>query len=193
MTRPYRNTVSKLYLKLSLGLLTLTAGYAGIGHAAEPAPKAPDQSADVYGDWTVRCAAREGVPPCEMVQIATNNTTREQVMRISIAHAGQAQSLGVQMQVPLGVLLTGGVLVRVDDKQTVGEFQFTRCEAMGCLIESVVKPETLAPFRTAEKGILAVMDRQGKPLVLPLSFNGYSAAMDAMSSKNILWAKDAKK
>lgn len=193
MIKHYQNPVTGLCLQLSLGLLALTAGYAGTAQAAEPAPKAPDQSSDVYGDWTVRCAAREGVPPCEMMQVATNNTTREQVMRISIAHAGQAQSLGVQMQVPLGVLLTGGVLVRVDDKQTVGNFQFTRCETTGCLIESVVTPETLAPFGTAQKGILAVLDRQGKALVLPLSFNGYQAAMDAMSSKNIRWAKDAKK
>jgi invasion protein IalB len=197
MNYDYKKTVLGLRHYLSIGIWLLTSGLFGEANAAEPlqapAPKAPDQSSDVYGDWTVRCVAREGVPPCEMAQIAANNTTHEQVMRISIAHAGQSESLGVQIQVPLGVLLTGGVLVRVDDKQTVGNFQFTRCEANGCLIEGVVTPETLAPFRKASKGILAVLDRQGKPLVLPLSFEGYEAAMDAMSSKNIRWAKTLKK
>lgn len=165
------------------------AASPGFAQPEEPAVEAPEQTAEFYGDWQVRCVVREDMPPCDMVQVATNNDTKEQVMRISIAHAGDQDKYGVQIWVPLGVLISGGVLVRVDDKEDVGDFKFTRCEPTGCFIEGVVGTEVLEPFRRGSKGVIAILDSLGEPIVLPLSFRGFVAAVGAMSARNQAWAQ----
>lgn len=153
----------------------------------EEAARAPDQTSENYGDWTVRCVARTDLPPCDMIQVATTTGTNEQVMRFSIAHAGKEETYGVQILVPLGVLVSGGVLVRIDDKTDVDGLKFTRCEAAGCFIEALMGSDKLAPLRRGEKGVVAVLNRNGEPLAMPVSLKGFAAAMDAMAARNRAW------
>ncbi len=163
--------------------------YAQYAQAENSVASAPDQSSESYGDWTVRCVNRDGLPPCDIVQFVTNDKTKEQLMRLSIAYSGQAERYGFQIQMPLGVIISGGVIVRLDDKENWGNLKFTRCEVSGCYIETVITADTLDPFRRANKGVVAILDREAKPMVLPISFNGFSAAMDVMSQKNITWVR----
>ena len=109
-------------------------------------------------------------------------------MRNLLAHAGRQAAYGVQIMVPLGVRLTDGVAIRVDEGSPLDGFKFTRCEAGGCYIERVVTADTLEPFKAGNTGILAVIDRSGQPLVIPLSFKGFTKALAAMSEHNRQWA-----
>lgn len=178
----------------ALRSLTLIAAAAGAGvlglavQAQDQTVQAPDQIAENYGDWSVRCVEREYFPPCDMVQVASDNRTGEEVMRLSIAHTGDAERYGLQIVVPLGVLFTGGVLVRVDGAKDITNLEFTRCDPAGCYVESLMDAEELDPFRHGREGVLAMLDAHGAPLVLPLSFRGFVAAMDAMSNRNREWA-----
>lgn len=149
---------------------------------------APDRQSEVYGDWTVRCIQRENLPPCDMVQFATHRESGAQIMQFSLAYAGEGESYGAQVMLPLGILVAGGVLVRVDDGPALADFAITRCEAAGCFVERMLKTKDLKPFQTGEKGIIAVMDRDAKPLVIPLSFDGFSKAQAAMAQHNRNWA-----
>lgn len=150
----------------------------------------PDQQSEVYGDWTVRCTQRENVPPCDMVQVATRGEAGEQVLRVSIAYAGNGDNYGVQIVVPLGVLISGGVLIRADGEEIQTDLQFTRCEASGCFIEAIMDSKALEPFRLGDEGIIAILDPRGEPMVMPLSFSGFIAAMETMTQRNSAWAAD---
>ncbi len=89
---------------------------------------------------------------------------------------------------PLGILVAGGVLIRIDDKPDLTDFAITRCEAAGCFVERMLVTKDLKPFETGSKGIIAVMDRDSKPLVIPLSFSGFSEALATMVRRNTQWA-----
>lgn len=154
--------------------------------AAAPTTAAPP--IERFGDWSLACADRPGIPPCEVVQAVQRKDSAEQVLRFSIAYAGSGDRYAVQFQVPLGILVQGDVLVRLDDKTDLPGYRVTRCEAEGCFVERLVERKALDPFFAATKGLLAVPDRAGKPLVLPLSFNGFSQAMTAMRERNQAWA-----
>ena len=62
-----------------------------------------------YKDWIVRCVERENLPPCDAIQTAFNSETEERIMLTSIAHFGATDEIGVQIWVPTGLLVSGGV------------------------------------------------------------------------------------
>lgn len=175
-----------------LGLIAVTGSIGALGwavQAQDETVQSPDQITESYGDWAMRCIEREYVPPCDIVQAASENQTGEQVMRFSIAHAGDQERYGLQIIVPLGVLISGGVLVRVDGTQDITNLQFTRCDPAGCYIEALMDAAELGPFRRGQEGVLAMLDAKGEPLVIPLSFTGFTTAMDTMSARNREWAE----
>lgn len=167
-----------------LGALALSLGGPFAGVAAE-------LEREVFGDWAVRCVAREALPPCDMVQFATDRESGAPVMQFSVAHAGRKPSYGIQIMVPLGVRLAGGIAIRVDDEPAIADFKFTRCETTGCFIERVVRADVLEPFKAGDAGVLAVIDRAGKPLVIPLSFKGFTKALTTMTTRNRAWANNS--
>lgn len=182
-----QNALRAVFLAALIGSFS---GYGRLALAQDQEAATPDWTTESYGDWSVRCATREGVPPCDIVQVATDNKTGAQVMRLSIAHAGDRERYGVQVIVPLGVLISGGVLVRIDDAHDIKDLKFTRCDAGGGYIEALLDAQMLPPFRRGNKGVLAIIDGNGKPLVVPLSFKGFTAASDVMIDRNRQWAQD---
>lgn len=94
---------------------------------------------------------------------------------------------------PLGVRLANGAVLLVDGKADVMNFSFSRCEAWGCLVETATDTGKLQAFRRAEKASLTVLDGQGRPFVLPLSFKGFGVAVDAMDTRNRAWGSEQKK
>ncbi|MCO6181008.1 invasion associated locus B family protein [Ciceribacter sp. RN22] len=141
-----------------------------------------------YGDWSLRCVQRNDAPPCDMLQVVSNKDGQP-VMVFSIGHAGRREEYGVQIGVPLGVLVSGGALLRIDDKDEIKDLKFTRCLPTGCQIEARLGPDRLEPLRRGGRGIIAVLNGQGKPLIFPVSLKGFTAAMEAMVAKNRSWAK----
>ncbi|MCW2406956.1 invasion protein IalB [Sphingobium sp. B1D7B] len=169
-------------------LITAVLAAAPAQAAAAPTTGAAP-TVDRFGDWSVVCAVREGLPPCEVVQAVRRKDDDDKLLRFSFAYAGRDDRYGVQYQVPLGVLVQPEALVRLDDKTDVPGYRITRCEADGCYIDRVVTRADLEPFYKAQKGLIAVADRTGQALVLPLSLNGFADAMKAMVSRNEEWAR----
>jgi invasion protein IalB len=147
--------------------------------------------ADIHGDWTVQCTKAADVPPCEIAQAATSKSTREQIMRIAFAYRGSGERYAVQIRVPLGVRLMQPPLLRLDETTDLEGYGFTRCDAGGCYIERLLGTPEIARLRAAKTGVLAVLGSDGKPMVLPLSFNGFAEALDASAVQNTAWAKAA--
>ncbi|MDQ1231568.1 invasion protein IalB [Sphingomonas sp. SORGH_AS 879] len=170
-------------------LLAAAALASGAPTATPPQAATPAAQPERYGDWSVLCVERAELPPCEVVQGVQRKEGDTQPLRFSFAYAGQGDRYGVQFQVPLGVLVQTAPLIRLDEKTDVPGFHITRCEADGCFIDRVMTRAEIEPFFKAAKGLIAVADRSGKPVVLPLSLNGFAQAMQAMTARNQAWAK----
>ena len=170
-----------IYLLLAATALAVLA--AGPSRAAEP-----EQTTATYEEWTVRCAARTETPPCDMLQVAISQEDGRQVLRLSLAHLGEGDRIGMQALIPLGVRVSGGVLVQVDGEAVAFEgFGFTRCEPGGCFIEGVIDEASLGAFMRGQEGALAVLDSAGRPRAVRLGFAGFTAAFKAMKAKNLAW------
>lgn len=170
-----------------MNLLAILAAGTAVAVPPQSGAQAIAPVSTRFGDWVVFCANRKDLPPCEAAQAAKRKDTGEQVMRFSIAYSGADDRYGVQFQVPLGIRVQGDVLIRLDDKTDVSNFQITRCEIDGCFIDRIVRLADLKPFYSSSKGIIAVQDREWRPIVMPISFTGYSQAMQYMIEKNTAW------
>lgn len=165
-------------------MIVLPAILVALAAAAPETPKA-----DIHGDWVVQCTAAADVPPCEIAQAATSKSTGEQIMRVAFAYRGSGERYAVQIRLPLGVRLTQPPLLRIDETSDLEGYGYTRCDAGGCYIERLLGTPEIARLRTAKAGVLAVLGSDGKPMVLPLSFNGFAEALDASAIQNTAWAK----
>lgn len=145
----------------------------------------------VHGDWIVQCTKAVDVPPCEIAQAATSKSTGEQIMRIAFAYRGSGERYAVQIRLPLGIRLAQAPLLRIDENTDLDGYGFTRCDAGGCYIERLLGTAEITRLRAAKTGVLAVRGSDGKPMVLPLSFNGFAEALDASAIQNTAWAKAA--
>ncbi|MDD3447339.1 MAG: invasion associated locus B family protein [Zavarzinia sp.] len=170
------------------GALCLMAGLsagAATSLAQATTPGQPDMETQTFGSWTMRCVAKGTAGPvCDIVQGVTNRETGKQIMQVSFAYIAEKDKYAVQVVLPLGFLIPPGVLVRIDGAPDITDWPVTRCEPQGCLIEHLMDAEVLKPFRTKDKGTVIVLGAQGKPLGFPMSFNGFSAASDAMTARN---------
>ncbi len=169
-------------MKKTLTTLLALAGLS-LGANAEPS-----QQSETHGDWTVRCVERVDLPPCDMIQMASHKESGEQVMQLSIAHAGKVDVFGVQFLVPLGVRIDEGVAIRVDEQVPMTDYDFTRCAAEGCYIEKTVGHKEMDVFRRGKAGILVMLEGDGEPLVVPLSFDGFTDALKVVEKRNRNWA-----
>lgn len=169
----------------SVGFWAIVAVVAGLGQAAgqaQPAPAAPKPQ--IFGDWAMSCVARPGLPPCEIFQTVVNKEKNSPIARTSFAYSAQGDQFAGQVQMPLGVRLTSGILIRLDDKTDIKTFVFTRCEKEGCFAERLGKAADFEPFRKAQKGVIGALGRDGKTVAYPLSFKGFPEAWNAMVARN---------
>lgn len=176
---------------LNMLLSALALGLAGF-IAVDAVPRliaAPEPSS--YGDWAVRCVERKDLPPCDIFQTLTDDKTKKPVMLISYSYAPARDQYAAQIMLPLGFMLPAGVLIRLDGKTDVTNYQITRCEPEGCFVEKLAKTAELDPFRKAEKGLVVVMGKNGKPIGFPFSLNGFGDALKSMAERNKRAAKPA--
>lgn len=148
-----------------------------------------DNVEENFGDWLLRCSSRGDNPPCQISQSTIEDKTGKNVMQISISHAGNRDVYGLFIRLPLGVHIQGGVLIRIDDTTDITDYSITRCEQHGCIIERIFDLDDVNHFRSGNKGIVAVLDRTGNPIVIPISLDGFSNALKKMKNKNVEWSK----
>ena len=155
-----------------------------MGHAQEGV------TTTTYQDWVVRCIERADLPPCDAVQTAFDTATEQRVMLTSIAHFGANDEIGIQIWVPTGILVSGGILFEIDQTdQALGNLKFTRCESDGCFIEAIVAEDALTPLKKGSQAAIAVLSSTGQPRVVGLSLSGFTKAFREVKSKNEAWFK----
>jgi invasion protein IalB len=169
----------------SCRFLTVLLVLACLGMPALAQPQADaDAETATFGDWTVRCSQKEGAPPCDIVQFVRQKDTGRTIMQVSFGYIPGQDKYPVQFVLPLGFLLSSGATIRIDDKTDLKDYPVTRCEAQGCLIEKTADAKDLAPFRAGKIGTVTVTAAAGRMITFPISFTGFTRALDEMTAKN---------
>jgi invasion protein IalB len=154
---------------------------------AQPsAGSAPQRTTATYDDWIVQCESQIGLPPrklCEMTQLTQLQVQgkTQPFSRIVVPQPVKGMPTGLVVQVPVNVAFATKVKIQTIDSDQGLEVPFTRCVPDGCFAEFSVAGDGLARLRAASTGgKLSFADSTGRTISIPLSFNGFGKAYDAL-------------
>lgn len=142
---------------------------------------------DTQGDWEVRCYhTKDKKDPCEMYQLmkdAQNNPVAE-ISLFPLQNSGQAVA-GATIVTPLETLLTHGVTIAIDGGGAKS-YPFSWCTAGGCISRVGLTKEDLTAYEKGTQASVQIVAAQqpGKPILLPMSLKGFTAAFDEVSKNN---------
>lgn len=125
--------------------------------------------------WLKRC---EGTN-CEIVQRLMSQQNQTRVLEMAIAFPpGETGARGV-IVLPLGVDMRESFTLRVDDGKPV-TFKMRYCLSDGCYGFMTLAPDMLASMKKGHMGVLSFQTFDGQPGRLPLSLDGFAAALSAL-------------
>ena len=161
----------------SASMLLAASAQAQTNPAAPPAVRPTDVKA--IGDWDVHC--RSGaVPPCEMLQVAQSSAGKR-VMGIAFAYLPKQNKYLMQITLPLGVSFAKGVKL-VASAYTSPAMPYLRCDRAGCYVEGFVDSGAISGLsNSTPQAKMIVASYDDHVISLPLSLNGFSQALTAMS------------
>ncbi len=102
--------------------------------------------------------------------------------RVAIAQPERRKPIKLVVQVPVNVSLATKVRIRTSDGDAGIAAPFVRCMPAGCFAEFAFKEDILRKLRAAAGGgKLSFANASGGEIVVPLSFNGFAEAFDALA------------
>lgn len=149
----------------------------------------PQRTTATYADWVVQCETQAGPPPqkaCDMAQV-----TQVQVQgrsnpfsRVAVVHPVKGQPVKLVVQVPVNASFATNVHIQTGDSDPGFVAPFARCLPAGCFAEFDIKDDVLKRLLAATgTGKLSFADSGGHDVAVPLSFNGFSQAFEALSKE----------
>lgn len=139
-----------------------------------------------YEDWVVQCRSDAAQPhkTCEMAQVTQVQGKNVPFSRVAIAHPVKGQPVKLVVQSPVNVSLSANVRIQASDTDPGLAAPFARCIPAGCFADFDVRDDALKKFRAAAgPGKLSFVDAAGHDIVIPLSFNGFGQAFDALAKE----------
>jgi len=168
-------------------LLWASASGAADRHTAQAQPaqsEAPQRTTATYADWVVQCETQAQQPPqkaCDMGQVTQLQGKNVPFSRVAITHPAKGQPVKLVVQVPVNASFSTNVRIQTGDADPGVAAPFARCTPNGCFAEFDIKDDALKKFRAASgAGKLSFHDAGGHEIAVPLSFNGFAQAFDAL-------------
>jgi invasion protein IalB len=150
---------------------------------------APQRTTATYDDWIVQCDTQAGSPPrkvCEMAQLTQLQVQgkTQPFSRVAVPHPIKGMPTTLTVQVPVNVSFVGKVKIQTGESDSGLEVSFSRCQLDGCFAEFSITDDGLSKFRAANAaGKLSFADSTGRPVTVPLSFNGFGKAFDGLAKE----------
>lgn len=147
----------------------------------------PQQTTATYGDWVVQCVVNTSPPSepvCDMAQVTQLQGKNVPFSRIAVAHPEKGQPVKLVVQVPVNASFATQVHIQTNDQDPGIVAPFASCNPNGCFAEFDLKEDVLKKLRDANGvGKLSFADAGGHDVTVPISYNGFAPAFDALGKK----------
>jgi len=162
---------------------------SGVAHAQQ-------RTMAIYGDWTLSCViASGGAKSCGLVQSQKLANQSSAISQIGIGHSAKTDLLKVSIEItPNAWMLTGVKLIASDSAPAItGPLKYTTavitapfkwCTSTRCLAEADLSDANIKTLRTQkEPGTLVYKTASQADVSIPVSFNGFGEALDALQKE----------
>jgi invasion protein IalB len=157
--------------------------------AEPPRSESPQRTTATYASWVLECETKAGLPQSKICDIAQAVQAQVQgrsvpFSRIAVAHPVEGQPVKLVIQMPVSVTFSKNVQIQTAEGDPGIAAPFARCVPGGCIAEFDLKEDTLKKFRAASgNGKVSFADATGQEVAIPLSFNGFNQAFEALSKE----------
>ena len=153
--------------------------------AALPLSAQAAKTGDAFDQWRIQCGTPEGATAefCQAFQLVgvkeSDKETEKRILHVAVAYPPE-QSVAVAIfTVPLGVVLTPGIQIKVDDNEP-HRFGYNVCLKNGCQAGLKLEGAVLDEFRKGQKAVVTFVNVARQGFNIPVDLKGVSAAMDAL-------------
>ncbi|MFN3828105.1 MAG: invasion associated locus B family protein [Micavibrio sp.] len=160
-----KNHSGLIFLNGFMAAGLLMAGFMPTASAAE-------------SSWVKRCTDTEG-KVCEMVQRLMDQQSGARVLEMAVAMPPEGDDARAVLIAPLGVELTQGFSLTIDDKDTVS-FKPRYCLTDGCYAFLVLPPDIIKLMGQGKMMTLSFYTYDGQPARLPVSLDGFSETLQSL-------------
>jgi invasion protein IalB len=151
---------------------------------APTAVEAPQSTTATYADWVVQCQTRAGPPAekiCDMGQVTQLQGKNVPFSRVAVSQPVKGQPIKFVVQLPVNASFAANVRVQTSDTDPGVAAPFARCLPGGCFADFDLKDDVVKRMRAASgAGKLSFADAAGHDVSVPISFNGFAQALDAL-------------
>ena len=152
-----------------------------------PNSETPERTTATYGDWIVECvenASPPSEPVCDMAQVTQLQGKNLPFSRVAVARPQKGAPVKLIVQVPVNASFGTQVHIQTGEKDPGIIAPFSSCNPNGCFAEFDLKEDILKKLREASGvGKLSFADAGGHDVTVPLSFNGFAPAFEALLKK----------
>ncbi len=139
-------------------------------------PAAVADESKPYQNWGLQCPD-EG--PCVLSQRVFLQDAKTPLVTVAFVQLGEKKQLHLLLRVPLGVALSAGVQLQVDQGEAM-RWPFSHCDREGCLAVQPMPEPLKAAFRAGREGHVTFGSLDGKGVSVPVSLLGFSAGLKAL-------------
>ncbi len=147
----------------------------------------PQRTTATYGNWVLQCETPATQPRhevCDIAQVTQLKGKNVPFSRVAVIHAGKGKPFTLMVQVPVNVSFKSEVHIQTGNGDPGVMAPFARCTPSGCFAEFDLKADVLKKLRAAAKvGKFSFADAGGHNVTIPISFEGFGQAFDALAKK----------
>ena len=148
-------------------------------------PSAPTAAQPVVREsfqaWQIQCETPPGAPNelCALVQNVAAVDRPNVELRVTIVRTLDGGAHILRVAVPLGVLLDGGLGLRVDDTD-IGTADFARCLPSGCYVEMIMDEALVATLSSGQTAWFVIFQTPDEGIGIPIDLPGFAAGFAAL-------------
>ena len=123
----------------------------------------------VHNDWQIRCETPPGATgeQCALVQSVTAEDRPNVGLTVIVLKTADQKSRILRVFAPLGVLLSKGVGLRIDQTD-IGSATFERCLQNGCVSNVQMDEKLIAQLRSGKQALFYIYQTPEEGIGIPL-------------------------
>ncbi|MEZ5444369.1 MAG: invasion associated locus B family protein [Gammaproteobacteria bacterium] len=153
--------------------------------ASAPVLAAP-KDGEKFDNWAIRCETPDAkekekgaTEVCYAFQNVVTKDGNQRVLNIAVGYAPKIADPVALITLPLGIALPPGAALTIDEDKPI-QFPIERCEPGGCRAGLKLEKALLDKLNAAKKVQIGFSDGAHRPVQVPLSMKGFSAALKTL-------------
>ncbi|MBO6675404.1 MAG: invasion associated locus B family protein [Rhizobiales bacterium] len=125
--------------------------------------------------WQIQCETPTGSPTelCALVQNVAAVDRPNVELRVTIVKTLDGGAHILRVAVPLGVLLDGGLGLRIDDTD-IGTADFARCLPSGCYVEMIMDQDLVNTLSSGQTAWFVIFQTPDEGIGIPIELPGFA-------------------